>query len=286
MRLCIKTKTPAKINCFLRITGRLANGYHTIYSLFRKITLWDLVFLGIDEAKGQKSSITVNVQGNPTIPVGQGNIAYRAAELFLNETGANLHISIQLDKHIPAGAGLGGGSSDASCVLKTLNDALGCPISQERLLEMARELGADCPFFIHEAPSCVATGIGDILKPVHLPTHHYLLIMPDIHVDTGWAYGHFVLTNSEVEISFVPEKLGAFMHWVNDFEAVVFTRFPVLKRYRDKLLEVGAKVALMTGSGSTIFGLFDSKQRALEAIVHLRRELGPNIPRMEVVDSL
>ncbi|OCC15361.1 4-diphosphocytidyl-2-C-methyl-D-erythritol kinase [Dissulfuribacter thermophilus] len=268
MNQVIATKAPAKINCFLKIMGRLPNGYHTIYTLFRKISLWDQLTIGVNYA-GSSPKIEVRCHGLSGIPNGRDNLAFKAADLFMKKTGIMLDVRIDIKKTIPPGAGLGGGSSDASCVLRSLNTITGNPLSQTELLKLASSIGADCPFFLLEASSAVGLGIGDDLYPVKIPKQYFVLIFPNFFVNTRWAYAHYVLTKSEDEISFVPEKLADFMHWANDLEGVVLKKYPVLKTYKKQLINHGAKIALMTGSGSTIFGLFsnlDAAQRAKEAI--------------------
>ena len=285
MCLVIKTKTPAKLNCFLRITGRLPNGYHTIYTLFRKITLWDYLTIILEQGDFPPR-IEVDVFNDPSVPGGEKNLAHKAARFFFHETGMGAKVKIVIEKFVPSGAGLGGGSSDAACVLSCLNQVFGKPIASKDLFRLAKMLGADCPFFIHSAHACVAKGIGHELFPVRLRKYYFLLILPDIHVSTRWAYNHFVLTKTKDEISLVPEKLDAFEHWTNDFEPVVFARFPELETYKRELMRNGAGIALMTGSGSTIFGLFDSRKEAERARSSMMASVKGRAPQIVLAESL
>jgi len=285
MNLVVTCKTPAKINCFLRIIERLETGYHSIVTLFRKVSLWDTITITVKEAR-DRPMISVSVR-DLNVPEGKDNLAYKAADAFLSETGLLLDVEICIRKKIPLGAGLGGGSSDAACVLKTLNEILERPLSPKRLKDLSMDIGADCAFFLLKEASAIGRGTGDELEPLHLAKEFYLLIFPGFPVSTRWAYSHFMLTKKTQEISFGLEKMFARKYWINDLEEVVFKRYPVLRVYKERLIQLGARIALMTGSGSTIFGVFATKEEALRVKAAMDEDLASDSKaRAELVETL
>jgi 4-diphosphocytidyl-2-C-methyl-D-erythritol kinase len=178
-----------------------------------------------------------------------------------------------LIKHIPVGAGLGGGSSDAAAILACLNRCYNNPFARHRLLRMAADLGADVPFFIDAKPAFVQ-GFGDRLSPYHgLNPMGIVLVYPGFGISTRWAFANFTLrlTKCEKKIRNFPFKNGAFCvarHLSNDLESVVLKQYPVIARIKDQLLQLGAMGALMSGSGSSVFGLFADKAAAQKAVVN------------------
>ena len=270
----LHVKTPAKINLFLRITGKRPDGYHELYTLMCPLALYDTLTLN---AGG--TGIVV-VCDHPGVPEDSSNLAAHSAHLFLKTAfaGNSLPISgltIHIDKKIPVGAGLGGGSSDAAAVLMALNDHFGQPLALPALTTLGTRLGADVPFFIRGAPA-LATGIGDRLEPFpHLTPWTALLVYPNEVVSTAWVYKNLNLrlTKEEKKLSkfhFDGRLFNVNEHLVNDLEPVTERAFPVIRAIKRLLLAHGAAGAMMSGSGSTVFGLFADHERAISVCTALR----------------
>jgi 4-diphosphocytidyl-2-C-methyl-D-erythritol kinase len=256
----------AKINLALKVLNRRADGYHELRTVFQTVSLADT--LDIDFTAGPRTSI--EVRGAPEIP---DNLIERAARLALEAMRITGRVRFGLTKRIPVGAGLGGGSSDAAAVLLALPVLAGKNVLLEELIELAAELGSDVPFFLLGGRA-VALGRGTELYP--LPERRSgpaLLVAPELHISTAEAYRALgrELTSGPPqsmissfqsciwqEIEGPPERLGE-----NDFEALVLERHPGLKSLRRKLEKLGASPAMLSGSGSALFGVFDSRQ-ALE----------------------
>ncbi len=259
---------PAKINLCLHVLGRLENGYHELAMAMQRVDLYD----DIDIAIGGLSGIRVCCTG-VSLPVGETNIAAKAASLLLNRVGIDTGVDITITKRIPVAAGLGGGSSDAATVLMGLAHLLSVDLDYEQLVELGCQLGADVPFFIHQQPAW-ATGIGIKLDDLPtLPSVAYLLVNPRIPVSTADVYQSLQLTKG-VELANLPrfsvvtsEDLCAALH--NDLEAVTLQRFPVIAELKQRILETGALGSLMSGSGATVFGVypnFATANRAAETL--------------------
>lgn len=246
----------AKINLGLNIVNRREDGYHDIETVFYPIALQDVV--EIVPAKGNESTLTVygRVINCPT----EKNLvmkAYRSLEKDYNLPP----IDIYLQKNIPDGAGLGGGSSDAASTLLILNEMFNLNISKEELAKRAAKLGADCAFFIYNSPM-MATGIGDVLSPIEVNLHGktLLLIKPDVSVPTAEAYSKVTPKHSEIDLA---TSLNTPINkWSviikNDFETSVFSAHPELANIKQTLYDTGAEYASMSGSGSSIFGIYES----------------------------
>jgi len=268
----MRVLAPAKINVFLRITGRRPDGYHLLDSLMVPISLYDEIDL---EAWGlgrgawtEKDTITVTCD-DPTLPADETNLAYKAAALLRKETGVNTRITMALWKRIPAGAGLGGGSSDAAAVLKGLNVLLSLGFNEDRLRTLASQLGADVPFFIPCRPARVK-GVGEILTPLPpLPVKWFVVIVPPFGVPTPWAYRRFdeLLSQTDAVGNFALTK-GNWPEtelFVNDLERAVIPAHPLIEELKARLLQSGAEAALMSGSGSAVFGMFHNHSLAEQA---------------------
>ena len=184
----INLRAPAKINLSLKILGKREDGYHELETLMQKIALYDELELSLTAEPGVRIHCS-----NAALPTDENNIAVRAAQLFLKETGNNSQgINIVLKKNIPIAAGLGGGSSDAAAVLNGLNQLLQTACSLEQRAVMGVRIGADVPLFIYNFPAALATGIGERLVPVpSLTDYQILLVNPGILVSTQWAYQAF-----------------------------------------------------------------------------------------------
>lgn len=260
---------PAKLNLCLHVVGRRVDGYHELLSLMCCVALYDRLELHIGVVE---NSILCD---HPAVPADGANLALRAALLFNRVLGHDTGIgprpvSIRLTKHIPVGGGLGGGSSDAAAVLKGLNRYHGNPFDRQALLSLAARLGADVPFFIDQRPA-VAAGIGERLTAYHgLPPLGALLVCPDFGISTAEVFENlnFGLTKSKKKLRYLPFKNGNFSankHLHNDLEAGVIRRFPVIARIKKMLQDQGAIGSMMSGSGSTVFGLFVDQAAAERA---------------------
>jgi 4-diphosphocytidyl-2-C-methyl-D-erythritol kinase len=257
-----RLKAYAKINLGLRILYRRSDGYHELRTAFQTIGLAD--DLEIEYRSARATSVTID--GAPHIP---DNLVERAARALLEEWGTHADVRFRLRKKIPAGAGLGGGSTDAAAVLLSLPVLAGKKIAWEKLHAVAASLGSDIPFFL-EGGLALGLGRGEELYPLpDLPSVPALIVAPFVHSSTADAYRDLSprLTAIPVEnklVSFRQEMwggLGAVA--ANDFESVVFARHPELERMKSALIKAGATAAAMTGSGSSLFGLFgDTGARA------------------------
>ena len=275
-------EAPAKINLYLAVKGRRADGYHEIESLMHKIDLADHLHIRLGGAKG----IRLTCSG-AELPEDETNLAYRAARLFLEMTGLQdiiqFGVEIVLEKKIPVAAGLGGGSSDAAAVLRGLNSLFKTRLNPARLSSLARLLGADVSFFVTDDIASWATGIGDCLTPAaSLGPCRIVLVNPGFAVATRWVYENLALTtaanpyilprNSQAQLPLLMKNffdsakvlplslLSAGM--VNDLEAVTIKQYPAVAEIKDKLLNDGACGVLMSGSGPTVFGLFAGHNEA------------------------
>lgn len=265
----LKVFSPAKVNLILKILGRRPDGYHEIITLMQCISLYDIL-----EISKEKLGISTSCN-DPMVPEGRENLAYRAAELFLQQTGMDFGVRICIEKNIPVAAGLGGGSGNAASVLLALNEISGLHLKREKLMEMGAYLGADVPFFLYQSPAW-ATGIGEKLSSIKFNFGlWYLLINPGFPLSTHWAYQlfsahkrlcyNFRLTKREININISIlirdfERLNTMLE--NDLEEVVFRAYPEMGKLKEKLLSLGCPGTLMSGSGPTIFGIFRSKEEA------------------------
>ncbi len=252
-------KAPAKINLFLHVIGKRDDGYHELVTRMQKIDLCDTLYLELSRKPGVRFECD-----DPELPKDHNNLAVRAARDLLDHLGKSkeIGVAIRLEKRIPAGAGLGGGSSDSGTVLKAVNDLLGHPCSTGELIALAARIGADVPFFAIDTTSVLATGIGERMVAVpDLRGYWILLVNPGISIATGWVFQNLTLTKKidgsklKGSVGFGQEVFSLDqMH--NDLEKPVCAHYPVIDEIRQALLEAGAERALMSGSGSTVYGLF------------------------------
>ncbi len=263
----MKLFAPAKVNLYLRITGRRDDGYHLLDTLMVPISLGDDV--DITRVDGPPRSVTIHADA-PDVPLGEENTAFRAARAFQERTGRDDPVAITIRKRIPIGAGLGGGSTDAAAVLRGLNDLLGAGLSTEALMAAALSVGADVPFFIR-GEAARARGIGEELSPAGpLPRLAMVVLFPNLPVSTAWVYRNFRFkltkptnNNNLFEKLDTPEEVAQVM--VNDLETVTIGRYPSIARLKDRLNASGAIGSLMSGSGSAVFGLFAGEADASKA---------------------
>jgi len=243
----------AKINLGLQITGRLPNGYHTINTGIYPIPLHD-VLEAIPSKKTSFTSSGIQIPGNP-----KENLILKAYKLLKKDYQLP-ELDIHLLKTIPMGAGLGGGSSDASAMLTMLNEELQLFLDEAILEEYAAQLGSDCPFFIQNQPA-LATGTGTDTDDLQLDLsgYHLLVINPGIHISTKAAYAGTSPRAPEIDLKETLESKD-FELWqrslTNDFETSVFNQYPELVGIKARMYELGALYAAMSGSGSTLFGIF------------------------------
>jgi 4-diphosphocytidyl-2-C-methyl-D-erythritol kinase len=266
----LKFKTPAKINLGLHIHKKRDDGFHELESLFQMVTWYDE--LELEKAQGNVELFC----DTPGIPNDETNLVVKAARLLQNHyPGKCGGVKIILKKNIPSGAGLGGGSGNAAGVLLALNILWNLKIPRDDLISMSSELGSDVPFFLM-SPCAIGAGKGEILQPIENPISFYILmIYPNFPISTQWVYGNLKLklTKSKNNISILENfilrsefaKLGAALY--NDLEPVVFKRYPEILRVKNELLSSGAGGALLSGSGSTVFGIFDNLEIAKKALV-------------------
>jgi len=276
----ITMAAPAKINLFLRVLARRPDGYHEIETLMQKVELADCVHIRL-----AKAGISLVCHG-VDLACDAGNLVYRAAREFLQAAGSHQGVDLTLEKRIPVAAGLGGGSSDAAAVLKGLNVLLGAGFSEDRLREIGKTLGADVPFFVSERSAARASGIGDILQPAaSMGACWIVLANPGFAVSTKWVYENFALTTkgNPYKLGRLPRhgggrSPGRGVHggqFCNDLESVTLPRHPEVGAMKEELLADGATMALMTGSGPTVFGIFhDAKQAVASKDTMMRRHGG------------
>lgn len=253
----LKLPAPAKINLSLRILGRRPDGYHDLDTVMQKVNLCDLVTLSLVDEPGFFLHCP-----DSDLPVNDQNIVVRAARAFFAATpGKRAGVQIKLEKRIPVAAGLGGGSSDAGTVLLGLNRLFETNFSTAELIELARPLGADVPFFVTNYNAVRAEGIGDRMTPV--PSLHgcsILLVNPGFTVSTRWVYEKYALTIAakDSKLPNFSEKIDNDFRsaGVNDLEQVTFSCYPEMQILKDDFIALGASSVLMSGSGPTLFGIF------------------------------
>ena len=251
----------AKINLYLDITGRRSDGYHLLETVMQSIDVCDRVSVELN------NSGAINVSAsNPAIPENEGNICYKAAKLLREKIGENFGADIHIEKHIPFGAGLGGGSADAAAVLEGLNYLLQNPLSEKELLLLSAEIGADVPFCLTGGTK-LCKGIGEEFFDIEpFPEKTYLIVMPNYGCDTKIAYRKY-------DSSPVAEKnaLDEFLGSGEKFPEELYNVFQVLyederiNRIAEKLKKSGAEGACLSGSGAAVFGVFDNEQQAMSA---------------------
>tara|TARA_Y100000590_G_scaffold79445_1_gene88233 strand:+ start:140 stop:1048 length:909 start_codon:yes stop_codon:yes gene_type:complete len=271
----LRFKTPAKINLGLLIHSKRADGFHELETLLQMVAWFDELEL---ERTLEKVDLFCDTPG---IPNDETNLVVKAARLlqkyFPNRCGG---VKITLKKNIPSGAGLGGGSGNAAGTLFALNYLWDLKLPRKDLIEISAELGSDVPFFL-VSPCAIGTGRGEILQPIKNPINFYvLMVYPNFPVPTAWVYGNLKLklTKSKNNISILANflthsefaQLGKAL--CNDLETVVFKRYPEILGIKNELLSLGAGGALLSGSGSTVFGIFDNPDLAKIALARFATE--------------
>ena len=266
-------RAPAKINLNLRVLGRReATGYHDIETWMVPVTLADKLRVELTETPG----ITLTCS-DPDLDNGADNLAWKAAELFLRETNHEGGASIELHKHIPHGAGLGGGSSDAAAVLNALNQQVPCPLDARALEQLAAQLGSDTPFFIR-GKAAIARGRGELLEQGPLPAAlDLLLLKPPFPVPTAWAYAAYAKKNF-CSSGWTAPQLHDGIEIFNDLERAVFRKYVMLPAMKQWLLEHSlVAAAAMTGSGSCLFAILRDPRGADQLATEARAEFGDTL---------
>ncbi|MEO0072569.1 MAG: 4-(cytidine 5'-diphospho)-2-C-methyl-D-erythritol kinase [candidate division WOR-3 bacterium] len=269
-RRSIKLLAPAKINIGLLITKKLPNGYHEIETLMVPIKLFDILQIEVT-----KSGVVLETDSNQ-IPPGNDNLVVKAAKYFLDAARINLGVKVFLKKRIPVGAGLGGGSSDAAYTLLGLNKIFNSPLGFPVLKEIANTVGKDVVFFLYQKPALVM-GSGEIVKTVNIPSMDLALYVPPYQISTKWAYNEFdqkllliqslnkLLTERDFYFKLICKKLkrkdftDICALVINNFEPIVFMRYPDLLSIKLQLLANGAYWAGLSGSGSCVYAIINTK---------------------------
>lgn len=280
----LQLAAPAKINLFLHVLGRRPDGYHDLETWMQKLDLCDAIILQL--RRDGRIGMTCS---DESLPADRSNLAWRAAEMFFAASGRGrgCGVDIRLLKRIPMAAGLGGGSSDAGLVLRGLNSLFGEEFAEQGLLRMALGLGADVPFFVAGHDAVLAGGVGEVMQPVPtLADCSILLVNPGFSVSTRWVFENLALTRG-----YKKSKLTGFQKKIseplslagltNDLEQVTLVRHPEIAVIKETLLAAGAKAALMSGSGPTVFGVFpdsSTNHAELQDIAEdLRRKFGKRV---------
>jgi 4-diphosphocytidyl-2-C-methyl-D-erythritol kinase len=260
---------PAKINLCLNVLGKRPDGYHEVEMLMQAVGLYDEITVRLSG-----NGITVTCD-SAAVPDGAGNIAYRAAREMLELSGGPSGISVDIKKTIPVAAGLGGGSSNAAAVLVACNRLLGTGLGRERLAGIGARLGMDVPFFLY-GPTALARGRGEVLTSLPPPAKFWvLLVNPGFETSTAWVYNNlnFGLTKkgdcTNIAGLNVSQIAGS-LH--NDLETVTAAAHPAIGEMEQALREAGALGARMSGSGPTVFGIFDAEAGCREAALKLQKK--------------
>lgn len=265
---------PAKTNLTLEVMGKRKDGYHLLRTVMVKLKkLQDKLTIKISPK--EKTEIIL-ICDDPKIPTDEKNTCHKAIKLFLEKSRKQARVEIGIEKRIPSGSGLGGGSSDAAAVLKALNQFFGLPVSKKNLIQIASEVGKDVPFFLSEKEVALMKGLGDkVEKELDVKGKFFVLIIkPPEAVSTQAAYGGlaekmwFLGNKKRVDVSCVLAKLLTQKFSVdelagnlyNDFEITIENQLPIIKELKQALLAFGAKGALLSGSGSAVFGIFSSEK--------------------------
>ena len=258
----------AKINIGLNVVEKRPDGYHNLETVFYPIGLQDILEIQELDTDVPDCGYRLKLTGSLLDGSPEDNLVVRAFKLLKREFDLP-PVSIGLYKHIPTGAGLGGGSADAAFTVKTLNDRFKLGLTTQQMEDYCAQLGADCPFFIQNKP-VFATGIGNVFHPIELNLKYkqLVLVKPDVFVSTKDAYAKVNVRHPEKQL---PELLSQPIEtWkdtvVNDFETSVFSKYPEIAAIKDKLYDMGAVYASMSGSGSSVFGIFEDPVENVDEI--------------------
>jgi 4-diphosphocytidyl-2-C-methyl-D-erythritol kinase len=261
----IEIKAPAKINIGLNIIEKRSDGYHNLLTLFYPIhDLYDKITIELAD----QFQLTCN---NSLLEIDNTNLITRAKILMEQEFSKKMNVKVHLEKNIPMGAGMGGGSSDAAAVLLSLNDMFQLNASKNKLAELVLILGSDVPYFLNPVPA-IGKSRGEILSPVNFNLNKPIVIInPGIHINTGEAFKNIKpeIPGYKYEEIFksIPINMADLKDVItNDFEKYVFEKYPVIRDIKDSMYDLGAEFSLMTGTGSTVFGIFPDSEKAEKAV--------------------
>lgn len=270
----ITVKAYAKINLGLDVLRKRADGYHDVCMIMQSLNLHDVITIREEEAQGL--TVRTNL---PYLPTNQDNLVYKAASLFRQTLGITAGLSIELEKRIPVAAGLAGGSSDAAATLLGLNRLYEAGLSKEELKQLGVRLGADVPYCIMLG-TALSEGIGEVLTPLPpMPSCSILLVKPDISVSTRQVYENLRLGADSIHPDIEAMKAALSQGDIhalaktmdNILQSVTMKEYPIISEIKDKMKELGALTSLMSGSGPTVFGLYQNRDVAKKALNYFRR---------------
>ncbi|MCG6960937.1 MAG: 4-(cytidine 5'-diphospho)-2-C-methyl-D-erythritol kinase [Ignavibacteriaceae bacterium] len=262
--------SPAKINIGLNIIRKRNDGYHDLETIFYPLLLSDVLTFN----KANKTMLTSNSEEINNLG---SNLVTDAITLLQEHTKKELRVEIHLEKNIPVGGGLGGGSSNAAVTLKAINQLYNLRLNYKILSELALKLGSDVPYFLDPEPY-FASSRGEVLSKINLLLGHPILIVnPGIHISTKWAFENLKIKTNTKKLSDVMLKKSISIDDIkslakNDFEEIVFKEYPDIKSIKDRLNNLDAEFSLMTGSGSTVFGIFTNLQKARRAKTEFQKD--------------
>ncbi len=274
----IIVQAPAKVNLCIRVLDRLPNGYHELWSLMHSVDLFDQLRIRLNP-NHDRIRLTCD---NSDLPVDQGNLVYRAAEGVLRRAERSIGVDIEIRKAIPLAAGLGGGSSDAAAAIYGLGHLLKLKWGLSEMCDVGAGLGSDIPFFF-QSPCAMVRGWGQEVTPCTIEGKRWVvLVNPGFPIQTKWAYEQLASNRSEIPplspwAETVENQLEVSWEDViktmeNDFESPLFPVYPILKYIKEKLGALGAQAALLSGSGATVFGVFDTPESAQAAEAQLQHD--------------
>jgi 4-diphosphocytidyl-2-C-methyl-D-erythritol kinase len=260
--------SPAKVNLYLKVVGKRPDGYHDLVSVVDIISLCDVLHL----RQAEDGRVSVR-DDRGLLPGGPANTVYRAIMLLKERYGNLDGLAVDVEKRIPVGSGLGGGSGNAATVMKELVSAWGISVRPEELAELGKGVGSDVPLFLY-GKSCIMRGVGERITPVALPKMWYVVVYPGVAISTAAVYSglRIYLTKNENDVT----VSGNFSQITdvadmleNDLEEVAISICPEIKPIKERLLEAGALGSLMSGSGSAVFGIFENEGAAQKALEKL-----------------
>lgn len=271
----LKIRAYGKINLGLDVIGKRPNGYHDVRMIMQTVRLFDQVILTKQEEPG------ITVETNlPFLPIDENNLVYKAAKLMIDRYHISSGIHITLKKYIPVSAGMAGGSSDCAATLYGMNRLFDLKLPRKKLMELGVTLGADVPYCLMRG-TALSEGIGEVLTPLPpMPDCYILIGKPQINVSTKFVYENLKLHDEikhpdidgmvealkQGNLSGISSRLG------NVLESVTIPEYPAIQKIKDRMIELGAMNALMSGSGPTVFGIFQEKEKAETACERMRQE--------------
>ncbi len=272
----------AKINLFFYIKNRREDGFHNILSLMCQIGIYDEIL--VDFINREKIEIDCD---DKSVPDNEGNIVYKAITLFAEKNKKDISCKVQIKKNIPIGAGLGGGSSNAAAILLLLNDYYKKPFSTKELMEIGKQIGADVPFFIFKK-NAIAEGIGDKLKRYKVKPYNIIVAYPNINISTKTIYKkvNLELTNNKKKLSgesFYKDRCVLDLV-SNDFESIVFKMHPEVQELKKYFLKKEADASLMSGSGSSVFAIFNDIKKAQNTLSDLKNKTNYKVFLTTILD--